>query len=90
MDSELLTCLLKFIDYFPDYLSALSRTLLRFFGQPLSKQLYAKRKHSAVLPCTFCYPVQGTLTFKSVDEMLKYDHSNEAMEGQFPMVKFIL
>ena len=27
--SELLTCLLKFIDYFPDYLSALSRTLLR-------------------------------------------------------------
>ena len=33
-------CLLKFIEYFPDYLSALSRTLLRFFGQPLSKQLY--------------------------------------------------
>ena len=31
MDSELLTCLLKFIEYFPDYLSALSRTLLRFF-----------------------------------------------------------
>ena len=30
MDSELLTCLLKFIEYFPDYLSALSRTLLRF------------------------------------------------------------
>ena len=28
MDSELL---LKFIGYFPDYLSALSRTLLRFF-----------------------------------------------------------
>ena len=25
------TCLLKFIEYFPDYLSALSRTLLRFF-----------------------------------------------------------
>ena len=41
MDSELLPCLLlKFIEYFPDYLSALSRTLLRFFGQPLSKQLY--------------------------------------------------
>ena len=40
MDSELLTCLLKFIVYFPDYVSALSRTLLRFFGQPLSKQLY--------------------------------------------------
>ena len=32
--------LLKFIGYFSDYLSALSRTLLRFFGQPLSKQLY--------------------------------------------------
>ena len=27
MDSELLTCLLKFIEYFPDYLSALSCTL---------------------------------------------------------------
>ena len=38
MDSELL---LKIIGYFPDYLSALSRMLLRFFGQPLSKQLYA-------------------------------------------------
>ena len=37
MESELL---LKFIGHFPDYLSALSRTLLRFFGQPLSKQLY--------------------------------------------------
>ena len=35
-----LTCLIKVIEYFPDYLSALSRTLLRFFGQPLSKQLY--------------------------------------------------
>ena len=31
MDSEILTCLLKFIEYFPDNLSALSRTLLRFF-----------------------------------------------------------
>ena len=31
-----------FIDYFPDYLSALSRTLLCLFGQPLSKQLYTK------------------------------------------------
>ena len=37
MDSELLV---KFIGYFPDYLSALSRTLLCFFGQRLSKQLY--------------------------------------------------
>ena len=37
-DSELL---LKFIGCFLDYLSALSRTLSRFFfGQPLSKQLY--------------------------------------------------
>ena len=32
MESELL---LKFIGYLPDYVSALSRTLLRFFGQPL-------------------------------------------------------
>ena len=39
MDSELL---LKFIEYFPDYLSALSRTFLHFFGQPLSKQLYTQ------------------------------------------------
>ena len=31
MESELLTCLLKFVEYFPYYLSALSRTLLRFF-----------------------------------------------------------
>ena len=30
---------LKFIEHFPDYLLALSRTLLRLFGQPLSKQL---------------------------------------------------
>ena len=37
MDSKFL---LKFIGCFPDYLSALSRTLLRFFEQPLSKQLY--------------------------------------------------
>ena len=37
MESELL---LKCIEYFPDYLTALSRTFLRFFfGQPLSKQL---------------------------------------------------
>ena len=41
MDSELL---LTFIWYFLDYLSALSRTLLRFFGQPLSKQLYINAK----------------------------------------------
>ena len=40
MDSELLMCLLKFIEYFPHYLLALSCTLIRFFGQPLSKQLY--------------------------------------------------
>ena len=38
MDSELLS---KFIGYFPDYLLALLRMLLRFFGQSLSKQLYA-------------------------------------------------
>ena len=30
MDFELLTCLLKFIEHFPDYLSVLSRMLLRF------------------------------------------------------------
>ena len=44
MDPELL---LRFIGYFPDYLSALSRTLLRFFGQPLSKQLYTYRNNVA-------------------------------------------
>ena len=31
MDFELLTCLLKFIEHFPDYHSVLSRMLLRFF-----------------------------------------------------------
>ena len=31
MDFGLLTCLLKFIEHFPDYLSVLSRMLLRFF-----------------------------------------------------------
>ena len=31
MDFELLTCLLKFIEHFPDYLSVLSRMLLSFF-----------------------------------------------------------
>ena len=46
---------LKFIGYFPDYLSAFSRTLLRCFGQPLSKQLYTenlvnknKTKHQTI------------------------------------------
>ena len=37
MDSELL---LKFIGYFADYLSALSRTLFNFLDNLLSKQLY--------------------------------------------------
>ena len=46
MDSELL---LKFIGYFSDFPSALSRTLLRFFGQPLSKQLYAVEKRGTAL-----------------------------------------
>ena len=45
MDSELL---LKFIGFFPDHLSALSRTLLRFFGQPLSKQLYTTSRTEEV------------------------------------------
>ena len=45
MDSELLTCLLKFIEYFPDYLSALSRTLLRFFWTTFVE--------TAVCVCTF-------------------------------------
>ena len=48
MNSELLTCLLKFIECFPDYLSALSRTLLCFFGQPLLKQLYV---HDSTRTC---------------------------------------
>ena len=37
MDSELL---LKFIECFSDYLSALFHTLLLFFGQLFSKQVY--------------------------------------------------
>ena len=42
---------LKFIGYFPDYLFTLSGTLLGFFGQPLSKQLYTK--HDAGLTCVW-------------------------------------
>ena len=43
--------LLKFNGYFPDYFSAFSRTLLGFFGQPLSKQLYMQ--HNAGLTCVW-------------------------------------
>ena len=43
MDSELLTCLLKFIEYFPDYLSALSRTLLRFFWTTFDKTAVSRK-----------------------------------------------
>ena len=50
MDSELL---LKFIGLFPDLLSALSRTLsLRFFGQPLSKQLFTITNFGSQNICT--------------------------------------
>ena len=52
MDSELL---FKCIEYFPDYLSALSRTLLRFFGQPLSKKLY--KPYYSARQVTSEYPV---------------------------------
>ena len=53
MDFELLTCLLKFTEYSPDYLSALLHTLLRFFGQPLSKQLYiTDNKEVLMVNCT--------------------------------------
>ena len=41
IDSEIL---LKSLGYFPDYLSALLRALLRFFWTNLSKQLYARIK----------------------------------------------
>ena len=51
MDSELL---LKVIGYFPDFLSALSRTLLSCFGQPLSKQLYDVK----VLKSTHEFPTE--------------------------------
>ena len=46
MDSELL---LKFNGYFPDYLSALSHILLRFFGQPLSKQLFTYAEYTKLV-----------------------------------------
>ena len=57
MDSELL---LKFIRYFPDYLSALSRTLFFFFGQPLSKQLYTKVAvcYGASLVSSLFFPIE--------------------------------
>ena len=47
MDSELL---LKFIEHFPDYLSALSRTLLRFFWTTfVETAVYAIKKREAVV-----------------------------------------
>ena len=62
MDSELLK---KLIGYFPDYLSALSRTLLRFFGQPLL--LTAVRFQRQIASITFrtwyvfCRTLLGTV-----------------------------
>ena len=41
MDFELL---LKLIGYFPDYLSALSHTLLRFFGTTFVETVVSKRQ----------------------------------------------
>ena len=57
MDSELLTCLLK-CEYSPDYLSALSRTLLRFFGQPLSKPLYIAQSSCSFYKSTQIHDVE--------------------------------
>ena len=67
MDSELL---LKFIGYFPDYLPALSRTLLRFFGQPLSKQLYIKHEKA----CFIRYP--NTKFFKRLRDVWISDETH--------------
>ena len=39
---------IKINEYFPDYLLASSRTFLRFFGQPLSKQLYTSSQRLVI------------------------------------------
>ena len=63
MDSELLTCLLKFIEYFPDYLSALSRTLLRFFWTTFVETAVYKACQMIVIASAtnvvFNSPIQG-------------------------------
>ena len=53
MDSELF--ILKFIEYFPDYLSAFSRTLLRFFFFWYETAVYiiTKKKTLAVIYATW-------------------------------------
>ena len=64
MDSEIV---LKFIGYFSDYLSALSRTLLRFFGQPLLKQLYT----DLVLFSALAHVDTSTLSKSSRDQKIQ-------------------
>ena len=76
MDSELLTCLLKFIEYFPDHLSALSRTLLRFFLDNLCRNSCIRTKiytyQHGLAACklndlfTSCYE---SSFFKMIDEL---------------------
>ena len=38
----------------------------------------------------YIMPYKVVLTFKSVDEILKCDHSNETTEQYFPVVLFVL
>ena len=48
MNSELLICLLKFTECFPDYFSALSRTLLRFFWTTFVETAVYKHTYSII------------------------------------------
>ena len=48
----------------------------------------ATERYFPVVLFTRLYKV--ILTFESVDEILKYDHSKEATEQHFPVVSFII
>ena len=81
MDSELLTCLLKFIEYFPDDLSALSRTLLRSFWTTfVETNVYHTARlhithgsisyHDMTLDCELAYSTKGLHTYYPTNEKM--------------------
>ena len=85
IDSELLTCLLKLIEYFPDYLSALSRTLLRFFGTTFVETAVCHSTENELtnykISSSKCTDTSRRLVFK-VSECKKFG-SQIAKDGYF-------
>ena len=78
MDPELLTCLLKFIEYFPHYLSALSRTLLRFFWTTfVETAVYTQNVEDNENNRGQKYPLQGVTGFNQVAIKLQSTTENE-------------